>query len=104
MDISSWGSWKQTHPQTLLLSRPTTADAVGGQPPLVDALSRAKRLFDYSENPYRWYQGNEADTYGLAVQDQRLSNKTVVIGVEVPQGAKAYERDLYPPYAPLITG
>lgn len=93
VDISNWGRWKQTYPQTQLLSRPTTADAVGGrQPPLVSDPSLGKRLFDYSEDPYRWYQGNDADTYGLKVTDQRLPNKTVVIGVEVSQAAKAYER------------
>lgn len=94
VDIASWGAWKSAHPNTLLLARPTTADAVGGQSALSDDPAKSARLFDYSEDPYRRYQGNDADTYGLEVQDQRLPNKAVVIGVEVEKNAKAYERSV----------
>ncbi len=94
VDMALWASWKAAHPDTLVLSRPTNADGVGGRPPEREEGEREKRQYDYSEDPYRWYKGNEADTNGLVVEDQRLSNKTVVIGIETDQGSKAYVKDV----------
>lgn len=94
VDIATWEGWTNRHPDTVVLSRPTNADAVGGQPPTRAEGEREKRQFDYSEDPYRWYRGNESDTNGLEVNDKRLPNKATVIGIETDQGSKAYERDV----------
>jgi len=93
VDMALWASWKATHPDTLVLSRPTNAVAVGGHPPEQAEGEREKRQYDYSVDPYRWFRGNESDTYGLSVEDQRLSNKTVVMGIQTDLGSKAYEKE-----------
>jgi hypothetical protein len=92
IDITTWEDWVAVHPDTLVLARPTNKDAVGGQPPVAQPGQRTIRLFDYSEDPYRWYAGVDRDTAGLEVSDTRLLNKAVVVGVEIGDG-KAYLKE-----------
>lgn len=113
IDVVPWGAWKQQHPDTLVLARPTYATRVGGQKPKeatpeereAKTASRARItapgletagnfLRDYDIDPYEFYKINNADTFGTPFSDQRLPAKANVIGVEVGSLAKAYPREL----------
>lgn len=113
IDVVPWGSWKQQHPDTLVLSRPTYVTRVGGQklkeekPEEREAktASRARItapgletagdfLRDYDYDPYGFYKINNTDTFGTPFSDQRLPAKANVIGVELGGLAKAYPREL----------
>lgn len=113
IDVVPWGSWKQQHPDSLVLARPTYTTRVGGQKPAEEkpqereakTTSRARItapglettgnfLRDYDIDPYEFYKVNNADTFGTPFSDQRLSAKADVIGVEIDGLAKAYPREL----------
>ncbi len=74
IDVATWGSWKKAHPDTKVLS------------------SNTGFLRAYGSNPY----GKEGDfsdigfRLGVEVADPRLPEQTIVQGVEVDGGFKAY--------------
>lgn len=87
--LTRWGHWKGAHPDAEVLARPTSAVAMGGQPPL-DSPEEAKYLRDYSQNPYSGYVREDRDTFGTPFNDARLRAKAVVSGIEVNTKTKAY--------------
>jgi thiol-disulfide isomerase/thioredoxin len=69
---STWGEWKDSHPDTLVLSIPTN-------------FSR-----DYDAYPYGTYEENDSLLFGVEGLDESLQIKTVVYGVEIDGESKAY--------------
>ena len=70
-DTMTYKNWKQTHPNTKVLSRKTGTRR------------------DYSRDPYEGYYESERVMFGK-VTDNRLHPKTVVLGIEVDGSHKAY--------------
>jgi len=71
--ITTWAEWKQLHPDTRVLS----AVQLGENPEVVD--------------PYNnYYQNGVAGITGQAVEDGRLSPKTLVIGLTAGKITRAY--------------
>jgi hypothetical protein len=111
LEVLPWSEWRQVHPDTLVLARPTTNTPVGGQPPLAERRKRAKAqsqskfkpigdaatageeefLRNYERTPYVGYHTNDYDTFGTPLRDKRLRAKAVVWGLVLNEQAKAYE-------------
>ncbi len=71
-DVSTYGSWKSIHPDTLVLSRKTGFS------------------YTYSSDPYSGYYSSENIWYPTQAQNKVLSNKELVLGIELNGQAKAY--------------
>jgi len=69
---TTWKSWKEKYPNTLVLSEETGF----------------KR--DYSRNPYPGYEDSPALYFSVSDQDTRFHPKETVIGVEINGKFKAY--------------
>ena len=72
IDVTTWGAWKNFHPNTLVLSRQT-------------GFSR-----DYSDDPYGAYYFTNDIYFPLSHSDARLPAKTVVLGLSIGETSKAY--------------
>jgi hypothetical protein len=72
IDVTTWGAWKNLHPNTLVLSMQT-------------GFTR-----DYSDDPYGNYYYTSGVYFPLSHLDGRLPPKTVVLGVTVGASFKAY--------------
>ncbi len=72
--ITEWGKWKESHPDTEVLSRDT-----GIYPPS-----------QYGSNPYTGYQSSSRVGFGVGEVDDRLHSKELVYGVAVGNSSKAY--------------
>jgi Protein of unknown function (DUF3179) len=71
---TDWGTWKQLHPQTLVL----------------DPLKSPHRR-DYSGDPYEgYYYSHDTGVIATRREDQRLNPKAFVIGVRLDGAIKAY--------------
>ena len=82
--ITSWGAWREDHPETVVLLPPPESDTV--------VESRETR--NYDRNPYDDYQ-DDNDEIGLGdggFDDDRLPAKTEVIGIANDSVARAYAR------------
>ena len=91
-DLARWGVWKARHPEAQVLSRPTSADPIGGYPPMVDNADDARFLRDYSTHPYADYASSDHGTFGTLASDHRLVPKERITGVVVRGQAKAYRK------------
>lgn len=94
LDMVAWARWASEHPQGQVLARPTTLDPQGGKPPRHTDPADSRMTKDYNADPYRFYKTNNYDTFGLKIEDRRLDNKTMVVGIEIAGAAKAYPRDI----------
>jgi hypothetical protein len=94
LGMSRWGDWKAAHPHTEVLARPTTAVALGGKP-AVDPPNLARLVSrNYSINPYARYLSDSLDTFGTPFADTRLAAKTLITGIQLPEGqSRAYLKD-----------
>ncbi len=89
VEILPWKTWRDLHPQTLVLARPTVATPLGGRPPYNP--QGTAFLQDYEQDPYE-YQLEALVNYfaGPLLSDKRLNSFAMVIGLEVNGRAKAY--------------
>lgn len=69
---TTWGSWKEEHPNTLVLTEQTGFNR------------------DYSKNPYPGYDLSPAIYFPVGANDARFHPKEMVIGLEVDGKFKAY--------------
>ena len=72
LEHTTWSAWRKRHPHTVVLSRET-------------GFSR-----DYSRDPYAAYALTDQLMFPPSIQNNRLSPKTWVLGVEVSGKFKAY--------------
>ena len=72
LEHTTWKAWRKRHPHTLVLSRQT------GYPR------------DYSRDPYKNYALTDTLMFSPARQDNRLSPKQWILGVEIGGKFKAY--------------
>jgi hypothetical protein len=72
LEHTTWSTWRKRHPNTLVLSRETQFTR------------------DYSRDPYEAYAQTDRLMFAPARQDNRLSPKEWVLGVEVGGKFKAY--------------
>ena len=92
--MTTWGFWKEAHPETEVLARPTTDLRIGGEP--ATAVSGQGRLYqrNYNLNPYQAYLTDNGDTFGTSFSDRRLPAKADVVGVRISDTlAKAYLKE-----------
>ena len=92
--LTQWGFWKEAHPETEVLARPTTDLRIGGFPPT--AAEGQGRLYDrnYNINPYQAYLTDNGDTFGTGFSDRRLPAKADVVGIRIGDAlAKAYLKE-----------
>ncbi|MFQ6130273.1 MAG: DUF3179 domain-containing protein [Candidatus Hadarchaeaceae archaeon] len=73
--ITSWGSWKNLHPDTQVLSRDT-------------GYSRP-----YGDNPYPGYEQSESIWFPVSNTDNRLFAKDIVTGLTIDGSSKAYPHE-----------
>jgi uncharacterized protein DUF3179 len=71
-DLTTWGQWKQNHPNTLVLSTQTGF----------------KR--DYTRDPYQGYISTEKTYFPVNATSNKVPGKERVLGVQVKNGFKAY--------------
>ncbi len=88
--MAKWAAWKEAHPQARVLKRPTSAVAMGGEPPRTDNPEEARQVRDYGYNPYAGYEDRESLMFPVATEDDRLDKKQRVSGVTLQDQAKAY--------------
>ena len=74
--ITTWESWKEKHPRTLVLSEDTGYRR------------------DYGKNPYGSYDKSAATIFPVRNIDKRLPPKTLIIGVDIGGTKKAYPMSL----------
>lgn len=72
IDVTTWGQWKQLNPNTRVLSRQTGFNR------------------DYSDDPYGNYYFTSGLYFPVSHLDQRLPQKTVVLGLTLGEVSKAY--------------
>lgn len=77
-DTVRYGQWKQTYPETQVLSRET-------------GTSRS-----YGRDPYGDYYSSDRVSFGASFDDDRLHPKEIVLGVEVDGQYKAYHEPSLP--------
>jgi hypothetical protein len=80
--LTTWGAWREAHPDSRVLRPPPESDTVSG---------RVTR--NYETDPYVGYRNTEE--VGLseeAFEDDRLHPKTEVLGITVGEVARAYAR------------
>ena len=75
LSTTTWGEWKQAHPETEVLSRKTGY------------------IRDYDQYPYGTYESNDELLFGVEGLDSSLQIKTPVLGIEVDGVAKAYTEE-----------
>ncbi len=88
--MSRWSDWRSAHPDGRVLARPTSATAMGGNPPQADDPDEASQVRDYERNPYSGYDEREDLMFPVSTEDDRLDNKQRVSGVTLQDQAKAY--------------
>ncbi len=69
---TTWGRWRKSHPETLVLSRNTGYDR------------------DYDRDPYLGYGRDPRLMFPIAQTDGRLEAKALVLGIALGGSAKAY--------------
>ena len=79
--LTSWGAWREEHPETEVLLPPPLSGTVGA----------SDSVQNYSRDPYAGY--GEIERIGVGyndVDDDRLHPKALVVGVEHGGAARAY--------------
>lgn len=76
MSVSRWATWREKHPDTLVLSTDTGFD------------------YDYSEDHYVNYRASERLFMPVSDTDERVHAKAVVFGFNLPSGAIAYTESM----------
>lgn len=71
-DLTTWGQWKQKHPNTLVLSDQTGFNR------------------NYSRNPYLGYEDTDQIYFPVSTSSNKLPVKERVLGVQVNNAFKAY--------------
>ena len=74
---TTWKTWREQHPQTLVLSTRT-------------GFSR-----DYSDSPYEAYAKSPTTMFPVKHEDTRLSAKDKVVGISIGEQHKAYPLKLF---------
>ncbi|MBI2430828.1 MAG: DUF3179 domain-containing protein, partial [Candidatus Levybacteria bacterium] len=74
---TTWGAWKNEHPNTQILSRNT-------------GFSR-----NYDQYPYGTYEQDDQLLFGVKGLDKSLQIKTVIYGVEIDGKSKAYPESIF---------
>ncbi len=69
---TTWGNWKENHPETLVLSEDTSFGR------------------DYSKNPYPGYAQSAKIYFDVTEMDDRYHPKEMVVGLEINGKHKAY--------------
>jgi hypothetical protein len=77
-DTILFGDWRDSNPEGQVLDQP------GGF------------LRDYTRDPYGGYYTSDLVSYGATFDDDRLHQKTIVIGIEIDGAFKAYDREQLP--------
>jgi hypothetical protein len=75
-DVMQWGDWKKLHPDTLVLSTDT-------------GFTRA-----YGSDPYSGYYRSSGTFFPVENEDDRLSKKEIIFGIELEENYKAYPIDI----------
>ncbi len=83
-DTVDWGTWKQYHPDSQVLSRDT-------------GYSRS-----YGRDPYGNYYTTPGLFFPVENSDERLHPKTVIFGIEVDGVYKAYRQDDVIAHSPIV--
>ncbi len=69
---TTWGRWRERHTNSLVLSRETGFER------------------DYDRDPYLGYASEQRLWFPVGRTDERLPSKALVLGIERPEGARAY--------------
>jgi hypothetical protein len=77
---TTWGSWRETHPDTLVLSTDTGSAQNYGRDPYG------------SYNPLGGYYKNGNTLFETLKEDDRFDRKHVVLGARTPDGAVAFDK------------
>jgi len=77
--LTTWGEWRQDHPDTEVLLPPPASDTITGAPPR-----------NYGTEPYAGYEDSRRIGIGGTNLDDRLHPKTWVIGVADGDVVRAY--------------
>jgi hypothetical protein len=78
--VTSWGSWRESHPETTVLVPPPVSNTV-----------RGRQTRDYDRDPYFGYESSRRVGIGFNDDvDDRLHPKTRVVGVAYGGVARAY--------------
>jgi hypothetical protein len=81
-NLTTWGAWRESHPETSVLLPPPASETVG---------EGERGIRSYAENPYVGYDENEAIGVGYnEFEDDRLHPKAIVLGVRHDGRTKAY--------------
>lgn len=72
--ITTWGNWRDSHPETKVLSRRTGI----------------YHQSNYGANPYAGYANSDRVGFGVDTVDDRLHPKTIVYGVTIGNTSRAY--------------
>jgi len=92
--LTKWGFWKEAHPESEVLARPTTAQRMGNLPATSTAENARPYPRDYSSNPYAAYLTDNSDTFKTPFGDRRLAAKADVVGIRLDDNtAKAYLKE-----------
>jgi len=75
--ITTWGEWRETHPETRVLSRDTGIFPKSA----------------YGRNPYGSFEDSDRVGFDVDDPDDRLHSKTVVYGVAVGNESRAYPEE-----------
>lgn len=81
--LTTWGAWRDVHPDTVVLLPPPESNTVAGR--------NATR--DYTTDPYAGYDSSGRIGLGGSYNDDRLHPKTEVIGIQHGGVARAYPLD-----------
>lgn len=93
VNMTTWGQWKAANPDGQVLARPTQADPMGAKPARNPDAGPDSFARNYNQYPYQTYPTNDFDIrFPVDIEDRRLNNKDVVIGVEIGEAAKAYPK------------
>jgi len=76
--VTEWEKWKQSHPNTKVLSRDT-----GIYP-----------KSSYGDSPYEGFESSSRVGFGVDNVDDRLQSKTIVYGITIGNASKAYSEDV----------
>jgi hypothetical protein len=77
--MTTWGQWREEHPDTTVLLPPPESNTVAG-----------RETRNYDSNPYAGYENDKRTGLGGLQNDDRLHPKTTVLGVATDGTAKAY--------------
>lgn len=71
-DLTTWGRWKQNHPNTFVLSDQTGFNR------------------NYDKNPYQGYTSTEQTYFPVSATSDKVNTKEVILGIQIKNAFKAY--------------